>query len=624
MTLNKMLEWLRALFSNRSFQVLVLQVLGTIGLIYLTEIWMQNPDIQLIAELGIAAFGFFAVSQTYLLTTDFHRYITRELLTELASSQGRFIRRVVIDKDFKEIHPGDECTVQFLIEGKQLIQVPVPKMLTPVLRMEPPLFKGNVEDADEQFSIWHGQPLPCNLKEDGTWELRGQVKFDTHKISPTTEASSVVALNLGFRGENGLLFDLELGCIPVHLLTRHEVFRDLIRLGVLKKLPPGHHVLAVSPDSQFHTNLILLSKRLYELGSEEEYGDQVRGLEAAMARFINEAFTEIIVQHPRLELAKYESQPYESEVNFSALLDNVLTVITYPSTARPTGRILVAIYQTREFVMQLEREGGFGICLFGFGPIAPSNVQVVFDLCQLKLNHDEAGNPCQVDLSELKQLADSSREYFERYATRLIATLTKKQHSDRSQGGQSTGALSTPKTSERASRELEPVLSLIQPSANTSLRYGCFVSSEPITTSYWINLGIFEDALYKANVQNALREAIIFVVDRCTQTYEINTERLCIINLCSEHSGIANELPTLWQFKHPRFPTYAVGIDQETKSVKLPYEVTDINLPKEVILLVPFDSYVSTLGTVLQTLRDYKNSVICIVSLFSMAETWDY
>ncbi len=189
--------------------------------------------------LAIAAFGFFAVSQTYLLTANFHHYITRELLTDLSSSQGRLTRRVVIGKDFKEIHPGDEYVVEFLIEGKQLIPVPIPKTLTPVLRMEPPLFRGCAEGSGEHFSVWHGQPIPCSLKENGTWELRGQVKFDTHRINPTTEMSSAVALKLGFRGENSLLFDLELGRIPVHLLTRNEVFRNLIRLKVLKKLPPG-------------------------------------------------------------------------------------------------------------------------------------------------------------------------------------------------------------------------------------------------------------------------------------------------------------------------------------------------------------------------------------------------
>lgn len=624
MTLKKVLRQLGSLFSDRSFQVLVLQVLGTTGLIYLTEIWVKDPDIQLVAELGIAAFGFFAVSQTYLLTANFHRYITRDLLTELASSQGRFIRRVVIVNHFKEIYLGDEYTVEFLIEGKQLIQVPVPKMLTPVLRMEPPLFQSNVEDSGEQFSVWHGQPIPCNL-QDSTWQLEGQVRFDTYKINPTTEISSTVALNLGFRGEDGLLFDLELGRIPVHFLSRHEVFRDLIRLGALKKLPSGHHVLAVSPDFQFHTNLIFLSKRLNELGSEEEYGDRVRGIEAAMARFINEAFTEITIQHPRLELVKYEPQPYESDLNSSVLLDNVLTVITPLQPVRPTGRVLVAIYQTRELVIQLEREGGFGICLFGFRSIVPSNVQVIFDLCQLKLNYDEAGNPCQVDWSELKQLSESSREYFDRYAPQLIEKLTKKQRGGRSQGGQAAGAFPASKRSEQTSRELKNVLSLIQPSAGDSLKYGCFVTSEPATASYWINLSVFEDGLYRANTQSALEEAIVSVIDRCTRTYKISAERLSILNLCSEDSGIADELPILWQFKHSRLPTHAVGVDRETKTVTgLPYEIIDVNSPRGVILLVPLDSYVSTLETVLQAVKDGNNDVVCIVSLFSVAKTWDY
>lgn len=625
MASKKILRRLGSLLFDRSFQILVLQVLGTIVLIYLTNIWVKDPNIQLVAELGIAAFGLFAASQTLLLTADFRRYITRELLAGLASSQGRIISHVAISKSFKEIFPGDEYTIEFLIEGQQLIEIPDSKMITPFLRMEPPLFQGDTDESSEQFSIWRGQPIPCNLKEDGSWELSGQISFDTYKINPRMTMESSATLNLGFQGENRPLLDLRLGGIPVHLITPHEIFQDLIRMETLKKLPSGYHVLAISRDYKFHTNLVFLSRRFHELKSDEKYSDRVRRLEVAIAHFINQAFIAIANRHPskKLKLVKYDPELYESELNFPPLMDSMLASITSPQQSEPTDKVLVAIYQTREFIMQLKKERGFGICLFGFPPIVSSDVHVLFDLCRLELNHEETGNPCQVDQAGLERLAESSKEFFERYAPQLSATLTR-QPKEQIPQGQFPSVSLAQRGPEPQSRMLENLLELVRIPAQTSVRHGCFVDSEPAITPYWVNLGIFADALYEAGVQDALEKTIIYVIDRVIQSCSVHPKDLFILNLCTPDSGIADELPILWDFQHHSLPTGGVSIDRRSKVINLPDQITDITVTEEVIVLTPFDSYAHTLKTVLQAVREYNNAVICIISLFSMAKTWDY
>lgn len=91
------------------------------------------------------------------------------------------------------------------------------------------------------------------------------------------------------------------------------------------------------------------------------------------------------------------------------------------------------------------------------------------------------------------------------------------------------------------------------------MRYGRFVNSEPAITSYWVNLGIFSEALHIAGVQDALEKTIISVIDLAIQSYAINDEGLFILNLCSRGSGIADELPILWDFQHPSLPTRTVA-----------------------------------------------------------------
>ena len=134
-----LLTRLESLLSNPYF-TFPFQTLVTVGLFILTNILVKDADVQLVAEMGLVAFWVFATWQTLGLQSYFRRYLTRELLEELGSSQGRVIRRLVLSTDFEEIHPWSRHTVDFTLEAKQLLRGSWPKQLTPVLRMEPPLF----------------------------------------------------------------------------------------------------------------------------------------------------------------------------------------------------------------------------------------------------------------------------------------------------------------------------------------------------------------------------------------------------------------------------------------------------------------------------------------------------
>lgn len=617
MILKKIIRWL---FAYR-LTIILFQLLGSIVLIYLTNIWITDQAIQIVASLGLLGIGFLAASQTYLLTEEFRRYITYELLKNLASSQGKTINRVTINKNFKEIVPGSDFRIEFMVEGEQLIRIPLSKKVVPILRMKPALFKGNTDEPNDQFCTWRGSPITCNLKRNGSWDLRGQINFDTCKINPKITVANFAELNLSFHEDNDLLFDLELGHVPLRLISPSEIFQDLIRLEVLKKIPSGFHVLAISRDHDFHTNLIFLSRRFQELKLDKKYSDRVNRLEVAIAHLINEIFATLEKIHPlkKLDLTRYdEPEPYESELNFLPLLDSLFAAINIPQQTETTDKVLIAIFQSREFVMRLG--DGLGICLFGFSKIVSSNIYVVFDLCQLKLEYD-AGNPCRIEQTLLELLSESSKAFFERYAPQLSITLTSKPKEYILQG-KSAIVSSESKEPKFQSETFENLLPLIP--AQTSMKSGWFVNSEPVITSRWVNLAVFSDALDKTNTQDILKKAVKDIIDRVTQNYNVDKEHLFILNLCSQNSGIADELSVLWDFQHPLITTMTVEIDRRSKYINLPDQITNINIRKEIIILSPFDSYVSTLKSVIRAVRSRNNIIVCTISLFSTAETWDY
>lgn len=622
--MKKLFTWIGSVLSSQLFRILLLQILVTIGLIYLTEIWLNESNIRLAVELGIAALGFFAASQTFIISSNLRDYISRDLLTGLASSKGIVVNGARITKSFKEILPGDEYTVQFSFEGYQLIQVPVSKTVRPALLMAPPLFLSDTTESNEKGTVWFGSPISFTSKKESGWELKGQVGFNTHKINSMVEDASFATLTLQLRTEDGVLLNLSLDRTPVHLMSLAEIFQELIHLRTIMKLPSGYHVLAVSKDRAFHTNLVFLCERFQELKSDRKFSDRTRRIQAAIARYVNVTFREIQTRNPskRLTLFGYEPVEYENELNSSSVLRDILGDITLAQQVSQTDKVLVAIHQTPEFMVQVERRGGLGIALFGFGQITPNNVRVIFDLDRLELSQDTINNPCAVGHTELHLLSETSSEHFEKYAHQLRVVLTQAPRDV---------ALSTqievPTTSSSQKKQgttLEDLLRVLRVPAEASLRHGRFVNSEPAIASYWINLRIFEDAIQKIGLQNALENALVSVIDRIAKNYGNNFSKLYVLNLCSEGSGIANELPTLWQFKHPSLPTGAVAIDSPSKSITLPQDITDVNAPNDIILLAPFDSYVITLDMVIKSVRAYNNNVICVLCLFSIAETWDY
>ena len=622
-----LLTRLESLLSNPYF-TFPFQTLVTVGLFILTNILVKDADVQLVAEMGLVAFWVFATWQTLGLQTYFRRYLTRELLEELGSSQGRVISRLVLSTDFEEIHPWSRHTVDFTLEAKQLLRGSWPKQLTPVLRMEPPLFRGHEDSASGQFSTWRGKPIACHVQESSICRIQGTVQFDTFDINPDEEPSSEVTLSLHFQEGQEIPLDASLEHVPVHLVTRQQVFREIIRIGAVKKLPPGYHVLPVSRDKREHTNLVFLPAQLVNQTGIEDWHDQRRRLELALARFVREELAKIADEGLRLVVEAYKPKPWEEELNSSPLLEAIASRIRVPEPDRPTGEVKVtlALYQTRDFTIQLSpRE--FGVCLFGFR--FPQShlpqLRMVYDLCQLGSDRTGDNDPCKVGLTDLRYISESTTENLRKNAETFADTYAKNGRSGKSDAEKSLDKAAIAKEGQSQSQSLAQLLGYIhnRHGLEDCSLHGCFVTSEPARTDYWIDLGVFEDAL-DVKARRALCESVNLIIDRCVEAYGIETSKLSILSLCCEKSGIADELETLWDHSHPRYGIHPVAVNLEAGEVEVPHEVESPTDRREIILLTPVDSYAPQMKAVLDYVTRRRNSVICVVSLFAVAATWDY
>lgn len=182
--------------------------------------------------------------------------------------------------------------------------------------------------------------------------------------------------------------------------------------------------------------------------------------------------------------------------------------------------------------------------------------------------------------------------------------------------------------------KLDNALKVVQMYAENSLKRGIFLTSEPEITYDWVDLGIFQHSITSANLQDHLIDTIFWVVECCIEGYRINRGDVTIVNMCSKYSGIANELKMFHdlsdseQEKPHKIPICDVKIGRSINTIDIKIEShEDLSTPlehREVVLLVPVDSYVTEIAKTLEFLRGHANIVTCVVSLFSVAKTWDY
>lgn len=625
----------REIAQRADVEFLVQFGIAVVSFIYATFIEPRmDPELKLVIQVGSVVLAVFAL-HTARVKADLRRYVTRELVAELAPAQGRLFKQVNIKNHIDALDPGKDYYIDFSITGKPLIKALFPNKITTEIRMIPPLFEG-IYGTTEFASSWRGEPISCRFGDDGSWGSERRITFDTQKPNPLVKAESSVTLKLAFLDDHDEdMFEVSLGKIPVNHIRPHQVLLGLIRLGALKKLPPGYNVLEIAQG--YHTNLVFLPERL--LRADEVERDRVNILAAAIARFIYEEFRKIEETHrAQFRLTTYNSDDYESEINSHEFLDNTIRQISIPHQTPANEEVLVALYQTPKFmneVKSIRAKGGYGICLFGFNPILPQrhtpfisgNLKIIFNLSELRVAPVGGQDPCHVPVEQLDEIADSSTEYFQKYAPKLLAQQVQQPLT----GGSPSDTLSRmeaeARTSDQTNREFEEILADLQEDSPDYVKYGRFVTSEPATTSHWINLAIFERQLRAKDHQSSLKQAIDYIVTRCIRAYAVDIDKLHILNLCSEGSGIADELTLLRGYKYlnEKIHTDDVTIARDGRTISgLHKSIVRTDFKSQVILLIPLDSYVNAVETVLEYVRPRENDIICVISIFSIVRTWEY
>ena len=463
----------------------------------------------------------------------------------------------------------------------------------------------------------------------------------------------------------GLLFNVTTKRVPVRLLSPEEILSHLIRLSILKKLPPGRHVLRISrpkvpgitgkysysdqalDKDAYQTNLVFLS-RLFERIKQDDtdypdeeskqnaeiYRNLATNIEATLSYYIAQCFRVIQERYQasgrvfRLRSYKGKMDPdheYEKELNSITLLGSMLSSIPTTAPAGYTDDVWFTLYQTGEFLDYVDNQPA--ICVFGFKCSVPDNVQVLFDLDTLTTQISPY--TLKVGQDELKKITAFPEE-LKQYVPSLLRILEEK--------NEQKIFSNTP-----SNHRFKDLLEKLAISANESLRRGQFINSEPMWTRFWVNLGIFGRKLSEeGDKHEVLGQAVYYLLDRIVEHYNVKPEVGWILNLCTEELGMADEFKILSQFQYRSYPTVPVKITSTNDILMSPpgsasttEEIVEFpdylrerfrnkDKQEEVIILAPFDSYVGKLSALIKEVTECGNRVIGIVALFSMASSWDY
>jgi|GEM_PF-3790939 len=631
--ISEILDWISAIFYHPFITVVINLIVG-IALTIVAEKFIESESVRNAFNITIYVIVALATWQTLWLRYEFKQYFKREYIQEIVNSGGKTTRELqayIVDqydgKGITTLSPGKDYTLEFSLKGGVLAKNPFSRKLTPVLRMFPSLFLGspNLQKTEKEISRWVGTAeLVDSLDNSNSWGVRGNIAFDTSRINPSTELTEEVQLVLEFREDDAVVFTFDLGSFAVHLLKEQELLSRLIKFEALKKLPPGYDVLNITYN--FSTNMVFLPRVLIDLKKRADKEDDIDAIEIAIANIFKDKFRELQDKNfpKKLGLLVYDPEPDEQDLNVSEFLNSILPA-TKPTASKLEQQVYVSLFQTAEFLSRLDKQHALGICLFGFRQcIHGLNITVIFDLSHLTLAPSLSIDDCVIDKSHLDDLADCSPEYFQKYAPMLAKGLVQSKTDIGSSGYQAADLSSDLPPS------LDPLLDKLQNSFDNSQKFGRFVVSEPEITSVWVNLAIFSRELNESHRQKELIQAIFYIINRAKKGYRIDPSNLSIVNLCSEHSGIANELSILWDLDKISKTTYNIPccnvvISKRGEVTLEPKDqVADSGQSRDVILLIPIDSYVKAIKRVLEYVRGKRNNVISIISLFSIARNWDF
>ena len=146
---------------------------------------------RLVADILIATLTFLLFFQKDQITNDFRKYLTQDLLEDLAASQGRIIQHVEIAVGGGDgaIRLANSYTLSYKAEVRSVTAISSEPSVTPSLRMYPKLFQGTNDSASEEYSLWSGGTPRWTPNNNG-WTLEGHISFDTFKLAAVKRAKA--------------------------------------------------------------------------------------------------------------------------------------------------------------------------------------------------------------------------------------------------------------------------------------------------------------------------------------------------------------------------------------------------------------------------------------------------
>jgi hypothetical protein len=637
-------------FYYHPISILVVNLIVGVIIFVVGQIFIDSESVRTAFTWLLVAFEAAATIVIYWFRYEFRRYFRQEFIQEIVSLDGRTTRDLQVNivhkdngKGITTLYPGKEYIVNFNVKGGLLFKNPLSRKLTPALQVIPPLFLRNInpQKAEKDVSTWIGSVEPdASFEHSNSWSVKGKIPFDTSKINPNIKPAKEVRLVLEFREGDTIVFMFELGKFVVHLMDEQDMLSTLIKLGALKKIPPGYNVLPIT--DEFFTNIVFLPQVLIDKKRAPDTEDEAEEVEAAIASRINDKFQELQQRNSQktLGLLMYGPEPSEQDLNHPEFMNSVVSApyLVKPIPSKPEEQqVYVSIFQTTEFLSRLVKEHSLGICVFGFKQRIPVgvNLSVIFDLSNIVIEQSiMPADECVINKFDLDKLVDCSEEHFQKYGPSLAKKLSPPKPEAEFTVDQEADVPSN------SSLSLDILLGHLQNPFDKSQKRGHFVVSEPELTELWVNLAIFSSELNKhrlnkPDLRKELIQAIFYVIDGAIKDYHIDRKNLSIVNLCSKHSGIANELNILWnldQISKAKYniPCYNVAIDSKSGEVTLEpelepeYEDTGSVQSRDVILLIPLDTYVKVIKRVLEHVRRQKINVISVISLFSIATNWGF
>ena len=525
--------------------------------------------------------------------------------------------------------------------------------VTPVLRMEPPLFKGNCLDPKGR-EIWRGKAISLadeamlreRLGDESTYrrQNKGKIEFSFEDIREeylnlrVQNVELLLELYLGnFDGKDKIdsgepKYALRLADCRFDILDNLEIVHLLIESDYVKRLPPKHNPLYITKigENTYYTNICFIAKKFVsdlnkiEMTGEDSDDRQETTMESRECCTLLNALTRVIfstlVEHGCLGKSIKVHKPPEPSYAFdlnSRLADEILNKIKERiGLEQPSkiGKVILSTFHTREFEDEVRLNHAQGVCLFGFSVTRETwDIRAIFDFTTEKSHEESIWG--KLDARYLSMMKEDRRNVFQDYCLELLEE-TRIRHSeiermkDSSEETVGTGnSVPFPETIYKLS-----------PSPQTIYR-GKFLTSFPQISDYWIDLSTCNREILSEG-----KETLLYVTYSSLITKIINSEAslkdLVVFNLCVDETKLSDgTLTVLQDFSFGENPVYSARYTETDWEIYGRKKEERIHQEKrrKAVIISALDSHSKEIRQFVKTVEEkYSIRPLCLISFISL------